>query len=281
MIGAFAKGAQALGDKRYEEAAQRAADFVLKKMTRSEEGHSTQLLHSCFGTEASGPANLDDYAYLIQGLLDLYETNFQVRNLQAAIDLNQELVKDFWDRNHGGFFYTPNVGQDGLLTREKNYEDSDLPSGNAVAALDLMRLASMTGSPALEQRAVQLEQAISGAVELSPAEYPAMLLAADFELGPAFEVVIAGNPRAPDTESMLHALGAAFVPDKVVLLRPTDERSPEILRLAEYTRYQAGIGGKATAYVCLKYNCKLPTTEAGKMLELLGVKTLEGGRDSQ
>jgi uncharacterized protein YyaL (SSP411 family) len=281
MIGAFAKGAQALGDKRYEEAAQRAADFVLKKMTRSEEGHSTQLLHSCFGTEASGPANLDDYAYLIQGLLDLYETNFQVRNLQAAIDLNQELVKDFWDQNHGGFFYTPNVGQDGLLTREKNYEDSDLPSGNAVAALDLMRLASMTGSPALEQRAVQLEQAISGAVELSPAEYPAMLLAADFELGPAFEVVIAGNPRAPDTESMLHALGAAFVPDKVVLLRPTDERSPEILRLAEYTRYQAGIGGKATAYVCLKYNCKLPTTEAGKMLELLGVKTLEGGRDSQ
>ncbi|HXW15895.1 MAG TPA: thioredoxin domain-containing protein, partial [Terriglobia bacterium] len=179
MIAAFAKGAQASVDKRYEEVAQGAADFVLKRMTKSEEGHPVQLLHSFFGTEASGPANLDDYAYMILGLLDLYETNFKVRNLQAAIDLNQELIQNFWDQNHDGFFYTPNVGQDGLLTREKNYEDSDLPSGNAVAALDLMRLGSMTGSPALEQRAVQLVQAISGAVESSPAEYPALLLAAD------------------------------------------------------------------------------------------------------
>lgn len=153
-------------------------------------------------------------------------------------------------------------------------------SSNAVAALNLFRMANITGSPGLEQTGLQLEHAFSGAVVRSPADYPAMLLAADFELGPSFEVVTVGKPPAPDTESMLRALGAAFVPNKVVLLRPVSESSPEILRIAEYTRYETSIDGGATAYVCLKYNCKLPATDAGKMLESLGVKTPQGGRNS-
>jgi uncharacterized protein YyaL (SSP411 family) len=280
MIAAYAKGAQALGDKRYAETAQQAADFILKNLAGSQGGHSSRLLHSYFDKEASVAANLDDYAYLVQALLDLYETGFQIRNLQAAIDLNHELFLNFWDATHAGFFYTPNGEQGSVLAREKSFEDSDLPSGNSVAALNLLRLANMTGNPELEQKALELERVISGAVERSPADYPAMLLAADFKLGPSFEVVIAGNPQAADTQSLLRALSSTFVPNKVVLLRPTSEPSPEILRIAEYTRYQTSVDGRATAYVCLRYNCKLPVTDAGKMLESLNVKTTNGGGNS-
>lgn len=281
MIAALAKGAQVFSDKRYEQTAQRAADFILTHLTGPQRASSHHLLHSYFAHEASVPANLDDYAYLIQGLLDLYETNFQIRNLQAALDLNQELVQNLWDPDQGGFFYSSNAGQDTVLTREKSCDDGDLPSGNAVAELNLLRLAAMTGDQGLEQRAIQLEKAFSGAVEKSPARFPALLLAADFRLGPIYEVVIAGNAHSPETEMMLDRLGAAFIPNKVVLLRPTDERAPEILRIAEFTRFQTAIDGRATAYVCLQYHCKLPTTDVGTMLEMLGVNSSEGGRSSR
>ena len=87
-----------------------------------------------------------------------------------------------------------------------------------------------------------------------------------------YEVVIAGTTGAEDTKAMLRALRAHFAPNKIVLFRPTEKESPDIIRLAEYTKYQSSIDGKATAYVCHNYQCKLPTTDTGKMLELLGVK---------
>ncbi len=93
--------------------------------------------------------------------------------------------------------------------------------------------------------------------------------ALDFGIGPSYEVVIAGNSQADDTKAMLQALRKQFIPNKVVILKPTEQNAPEITRLAEFTKYQTSRDGKATAYVCLNYNCKLPTTEINKMLELL------------
>jgi len=97
-------------------------------------------------------------------------------------------------------------------------------------------------------------------------------MAVDFAIGPSYEVVIVGNPQAEDTRAMLKTLRAQFIPNKVVLLRPGDQEMPEITRLAEFTKNQMSLNGKATAYVCLNYQCQLPTIDIPKMLELLGAK---------
>ena len=96
------------------------------------------------------------------------------------------------------------------------------------------------------------------------------VVAEGLKVGSRYEVVVAGDASAQDTKAMLGALMRRFIPSKVVLLRPTDEDSPEITRLAEFTKYLSSTDGKATAYVCRNYSCELPTTDTGKMLELLG-----------
>ncbi len=268
MIAALARAAQAFGDARYAQKAERAAGFILENL-RSGDG---RLLHSYAGGKAVVPANLDDYAFFIWGLTELYEADFQAHYLQAALDLSSQMVAHYWDAKNGGFFFTADDDRSRTV-REKSMNDSDLPSGNSIAALDLLRLADMTGEAKLQDKAIATEQAFAGLIRKSPADFPAALSAADYSLGPRYEVVIAGDSRARDTRAMLRAATAPYLPDKVVLLRPTQETAPGILRLAGYTKYQTALGGKPTAYVCRRYQCKLPTTDSEKMLQLLGASS--------
>ncbi len=265
MIAAFAKGAQAFGDAQYEHAAERAADFVLKNMQTSD----GRLLHVYESGTANVPGNLNDYSFLTLGLVELYEADFHLPYLQEAVSLDMQLIRHFSDPANGGFFFTADDDANHLM-REKSVDDIELPSGNSVAALNMLRLADITGNPALTAKALQAERAFSGEILKGPSEYPEALLVADYDLGPSYELVIAGDSGAPGTKAMLRAAEAAFLPDKVVLLRPTEEPSPGVVGLADYTRYESGINGKPTAYVCLKYDCKLPTNDTGRMLQLLG-----------
>jgi len=138
--------------------------------------------------------------------------------------------------------------------------------------LNLLRLGRITANTDLEEKALKIGRAFSEAVKQSPPAYTQLMLAVDFAIGPSYEVVIAGTTGAEDTKAMLRALRTHFAPNKIVLFRPTEKESPDIIGLAEYTKYQSSIDGKATAYVCLNYQCKLPTTDTGKMLELLDGK---------
>ena len=138
--------------------------------------------------------------------------------------------------------------------------------------LSLLRLGRMTANSNLEEQAAKIGRAFSENVKQAPLEYTQLMVALDFGIGPSYEVVIAGNSQAADTKAMLKALRTLFIPNKVVLLNPSEQESPEIGQLAEFTQSQSSIEGKATAYVCLNYNCKLPTTDTSKMLELLSNK---------
>jgi len=229
------------------------------------------VLHRFRDGEAALPAYVDDYAFLIWGMLELYETTFEVRYLQTALSLNDDLLKHFWDDQAGGFYFTADDAEK-LLVRQKDIYDGAIPSGNSVAALDLLRLARITANTNLEAKAVKIVRAFSKAVEQSPSAHTQLMVAVDFAIGPSYEVVIAGDSDVEDTRAMVKALRTHFVPNKIVLFRPNEEESPDITRLAEYAKYQSSIDGKATAYVCLNYSCKLPTTDPLKMLELLEVK---------
>ena len=211
---------------------------------------------------------MDDYAFLIWGLLELYEATFEVNFLKIALELNKDLLTQFWDESGGGFFFTADDETE-LLVRQKEFYDGAIPSANSVAALNLLRLGRMTANSDFEKKAWEIAGNISANVKRIPTAYSQMLMALDFGLGPSYEVVIAGNSRAKDSQAMLRALRKKFLPNKVLLFVPSESPSSEISQFAEFTQYQSSINGKATAYVCRNYACNKPTTDISEMLEMM------------
>ena len=256
-IAAFARAAQVFGEPRYAQAAERAAAFVLRELRRPD----GRLLHAWRdGAASAAPAHADDYAFFVWGLLELYEATFETRWLETALELNRLLLAHHWDAAAGGLFFTADDGEP-LLFRQKEAYDGAVPSANSVALLNLLRLSRITGDASLEERAAGLLRAFAGQVARLPIAHTQLLCGLDFALGPAHEVVIVGRPGAEDTARLLEAVRRPFLPNKVVLLRPADEPSPAITRLAPYTTAQTPLDGRAAAYVCQGGACRQPTTD--------------------
>ena len=264
MIAALAKAARILDDPEYAQSAELAVQFILKTMHR----YDGILMHRFREGEISVPAFLDDYAFLVWGLLELYETTFDVQYLKTARNLNQDMLDHFWDTKDGALFFAGDYSEK-LLVRQKEAYDGAIPSGNSIAMLNLIRLARLLGEGEYEQKASDIAKAFSKQIERSPTGFGMMLSALNFALGPSYEIIIAGNPEADDTQNMLKTLRERFIPNKIVLLRGSEEQSQQVTQLAPYTKYYDSLKGKATAHVCINQNCKLPTTEVSQMLKLL------------
>ena len=267
MIAAFAQSARAFDEPEYEAAAVRAGKFVLSAL-RTADG---RLLKRYRAGEAGLPGTLEDYAFLGWGLLELYETTFDVQWLKAAVEITDEMITHFPDEARGGFFSSADDGVQ-LFVRGKEFYDGAIPSGNSVAALNLLRLGRLTGETRYEEYAQGTLRAASVEVASVAGGHTQLFAAVDFATGPSFEVVIAGDPEADDTKAMLRALRRRFLPHKVVLLRPAAGEDSPITALADYAKLQPSLGGKATAYVCRDFTCAAPTTDVETMLRLLTPK---------
>jgi uncharacterized protein len=264
MIAAFAKAAQVFNEPNYEKMARRAAEFVLSNLRRPD----GTLFHRYREGHTGVPAYVDDYAFFIFGLIELYQTTFEVRYLQMAVELNQQLIDGYWDKKNGGFYFI-SERNDTLLVRPKEIYDGSIPSGNSIAMWNLLRLGRITGDRELEKKARQIAQTFYKTVEDAPSGYCQFAVALDFLLGPTYEVVIAGNSGSPDTKAMINALRSVFIPRTVVLMRPAEEDVPEIVKAAPFIKYQSARRGKATAYVCQNTVCLAPTTDINQMLRML------------
>ncbi len=263
MIAALAKGAKAFNNEAYGAAASRAADFILRRM-RDENG---ALLHRFRDGEAALQAHADDYAFLIWGLIDLYEATFDPQRLKQALDLNSTFMDKFWDEKAGGFYFTALKNTEVPIRRKEIY-DGATPSGNSVAMLNLLRLGRLTARSELEQKADLLSRAFAGNIEQYPAGYTQMLCALEFALGHSTEAVIVGTRGIQDTEAMIQKAYKAFLPNTVLLFKPSQKNIDDSLYPDFISSHQA-VNDKATAYVCLNYNCEMPTNEPDKMLEML------------
>ncbi|MGA1867901.1 MAG: thioredoxin domain-containing protein [bacterium] len=261
MIAALANGYQILSHNKYLSEAQKAAHFILTRM------HDTdgRLLHRFCDGQAAIMANLDDYAFFIWGLLDLYEACFDVHYLDAALTLNDQVIKYFWDEKNGGFFYTA-CDEENILIREKSIQDGALPSGNAVAMLNLLKLGHITGNSQFLTLGHKLSDAFSYLIHQTPGYFPQFLVALDFLIRDVSRVVISGDPKNNDTQEMLYSLRHHFIPHKIVLLSAPDK---SITRHASFTDNCDPLEGKATAYICRNQTCMLPTTDCATMLSLL------------
>jgi uncharacterized protein len=264
-ISAFARAHQVLNDSRYLDAANRAALFVAANLL---DPHSGRLFRRHRAGEAAIPAYLDDYAFLIQGLLDLYEAAFDVSCLTRAIALQKTQDALFWDEASGGYFSTTG-GDPSILLRVKEDYDGAEPSGNSIAALNLLRLSEMTDGAEMRQKAERLLRAFGGAMERVPEAMPQMLVALGFHLGGAKRIVVAGRAGASDTTAMLREVHAHFIPNKVLLLADRGDGRESPAGLTESVRDARMLDGKATAYVCEHFVCQRPTNDAAQLASMI------------
>jgi uncharacterized protein YyaL (SSP411 family) len=262
MIAGLAKAAQVFSDRTWTRAAEEAAVFLLGRL-RDAEGH---LLHRYRDGEAACQGGADDYAFLVWGLIELYETTFDARFLKEAVDLNRQMLEYFWDEEGSGLFFSPAHGEP-LPVRQKPLADGATPSANSAALLNLLRLGRMTGDRALKEKARQMMAAFSGEICRAPMGYTHFLLGVDFALGPSREVVLVGDAQQEGLQRMLCALRSRFLPNRVTLLHPEGDADPRLAQLAPSVASRRSIDGRPTAYVCTEDTCLASTTDPEVMLK--------------
>jgi hypothetical protein len=262
MISAFAKGGAILSEPRYTQAARRSADFILGRLYDSKTG---VLLRRYRQQDAAIPGFLDDYAFFAQGLLDLYEADFHLPYLQAGIRLTEKQLELFEDKSSGGFFSTA-VGDSSLVMRIKDEYDGAEPSGNSVAACNLLRLAQMTDRKDFREASDRLLRAFAPRIGAQPVTAPQMLAAYEFSLSKPKQIVLVGREGLP---ALLHELNSRFLPHKIVLLVDSEESRKALSGYLPVIETMTEKDGKATAYVCENYACQLPTADPKTFAELL------------
>jgi len=263
MIASLAYGASTLDEPRYLSAARRAADFVLTALRR--DGF---LLRRYRDGDARYPGTLEDYAFFSYGLLELYEASFEPRYLAEAKTLAAQMVELFWDEQGGGFFLRSRQ-EPALIVRAKEVRDSATPSGNSVAVLALLRLGRLTGEERLETYGRRALDTFAASAAQAPFGSPQLLMAWDFALGPTKEIVIAGDPAAPQTAALVRAARQRFLPRAVTLLHPPGASGSTIEAIAPFIKAQDPLKGQPTAYVCEQFVCRLPVTTVEEFQGLL------------
>jgi uncharacterized protein YyaL (SSP411 family) len=257
MIGAVAFGASVLDRPDWAAAATRAADFILTRM-RTPQGRLLRTWSR--GSEPRLNAYLEDYAYLIDGLVTLYQATFEPRWVRAATELAAVMIDQFADDAGGGFFFTA-ADHEALIARTKDGHDNATPSGNAMAATALLRLAALTGREELRDRAAGTLQAYPGLMAEHPTAMGQMLIALDFYLAPVEEVAIVGDHAGEPTRRVLRAARSGFRPHRVLALKPAagdTKMSDEAVPLLAGKEAL----GPVTVYVCRNYACQAPLVGA-------------------
>ena len=266
MLSGLAEAIKILDKPAYVETAKRTVDFIFGKMFR--DGF---LLHTYKDGQAKLLGYLDDYAFLIVGLLDLYEATFDQSFLERAIQLTEIMLREFSDERDGGFFYT-GKSHEQLISRAKPVFDASIPSGNAMATQALLRLYHITGNDDYRGRAEQVLRSYYEAMASQPFGFAHMLCALDLYMNPPKEIVVVGEANDPQTKELVRQVQAFYLPNKTLLL--TSPKMPlEII--SPLLQGKSQVDGKPTVYVCHNFTCSAPVTSWVELKALLESQSTE------
>lgn len=263
-IAVLARGGRVLTEEPYIEAAAKTADFILKKLRRSD----GRLLARYREGEANYLSYLDDYSFLIWGLLELWEATFEVSYLKEAIALMKQQITLFWDSEEGGFFFTGKDAEE-LIFRSKEAYDGALPSGNSVAAYNLLRLARLTGEEEFNQKANELFKAFADRASKYPSAYTFLLLAKHLDVTPPLEVVVTGARNNPNTRRLWEVVQKQFLPEAVLMYNPGGEQGEDLQKLLPALADKKPQNGEPLAYVCKELACREPVNNPNDLYRLL------------
>src|SRR5437016_6369648 len=267
MISAYARAAQVTDEPRYLEIATRAARFVRSNLYEEK----SKLLYRNYRDGRSDVEGFaDDYAFVIQGLLDLYEALFDIEWLKFAAELQETQDRLFFDEEKGGYFSTSGKDES-VFRRMKDDTECAEPAVSSGAALNLLRLSQLREDPAAAgaKRARKTIDAFVTTLSHFPSAMPQMLVALDYSLSKPRQIVIAGKKDAPDTKALLKEVHRHFLPKTIVLLAEGAESQKYIVEKHEAIRAIFIVDGTAATYVCENFTCKAPVTEPQALAELL------------
>ncbi len=264
-ISSLALGYMVLNKPQYLQAAERATQFIFQHLM--DEGG--RLYHRYRDGQGGILGTLDDFAFFIHGLLDLYFASFQVEYLRKAILLSKEMIRLFWDDKEGGFFLTPCDGEE-LIVKQKEIYDGAIPSGNSFAALVLVRLYHLTQDQQWLDKLQRLFETFVEDISIRPSAYTQLLIAYDFLIGPVKEFVVVAERESNSVKEIFTRIHQHFIPHKVIVFCPLkNEQSKELEAMIPLTREKRGIQGQTTIYVCENHVCHEPLTDLKKLAEIL------------
>ncbi len=265
MVSAYARAAQVLHDPHYLEIATRAGKFIRANLY----DEKSKLLYRNYRQGRSEIAGFaDDYAFVIQGLLDLYEASFDIEWLKFAVDLQETQDRLFYDRKNGGYFSTSGKDQSVFL-RMKDDNDGAEPAASSVAALNLLRLSQIRNDQGMADHARKTIDAFAATLSHFPSGMPQMLVALDYSLSKPRQIVIAGKKDAAETKALLKEVQRHFLPETIVILADAGEGQKYLGETNEAIRAMSPVDGKPAAYVCQNFTCKAPVTDPKQLAALL------------
>lgn len=265
-ISAFARAYQVLGDERYLSAAEKAAAFMRLNLYESE---TKRLYRRWRDGEKKVRGIADDYAFLTQGLIDLYEASFDPKWLDWAFELTEEQLSLFFDAEHGGFFMTSPGHDENIIIRVKEDTDNVEPAAGSVAAMNLLRLAGYSDRKDLRRAAEKTMRLFGKQMKEHPAAVPQMLAALDLVLSKPYQIIIVGRPDDPGTKAMLRKVHSRFIPNKILIVLDRGSGRKGLVGRLPFLKNLSQIDARPTAYVCVNYTCKLPTNDVGLLGRLL------------
>ena len=267
MISAFAKAGNIFNNKSYIEIARKSVEFI-NNYLRGKDG---SLLHRYRNSEASIPAYIDDYAFFIEALINLYEATFETKYLFEAKALLDYTITNFWDEKNFGFYFSKKTDEENF-PQSKEYYDGAIPSGNSVMMSNLIRIARLTSNERYENLAYKLSEAFASLANSNPSAYSEFLTGLDFLLNKSNEIIIVSKNMDNSLDPYFQVLREVYLPNKVVLL-VTERNNKELYKFAPFLKNYSAINSKPTVYVCENYTCSLPVNNVEQMKKLLNENT--------
>ena len=264
MLGAMARAAAVLGEERYRAAAEKNLEFLKGKLWCAE---SKTLYHRWRDGERDNVQLLEGYAFLLSGVIELYEATVEAEHLDFAIALAEAMLARFYDTENGGFWQSAADAKDLILRVKEDYDGAE-PSGNSVAIFALLNLGKITARRPFTQAAEQSLRLFARRLQQVPQAVPYMLQALDFSLDEPCRAVVAGDPDCPETRALLRAVHAVYQPNKVVL-----GNAGSVEPFAQTLPIREG----PVVYLCSGTACQPPTRDPARIKELLAVTVRAGG----
>ena len=262
MIAALALGGQVLKEPSYINAAKHSAEFIENSL-RDKKGRL--MKRHRLGQSGLAP-HLDDYSFMVWGLLNLYEATFEPNYLSSAIELTDIMIEDFSDENGG--FYIGSKDAEKLMVRAKDSYDGAIPSGNSVAAMNLFRLSKITGNIHWVEMAEKTLKSFTEKAEKSPSGFSHMMTAFMFNDKNPKEIVVVGDGNLDGTQEILNTINSLYLPNRIILFKDIS-KSKSLETIAPWTKDHVSLNGKPTIYICENFACKQPTTNLNTALKIL------------
>jgi hypothetical protein len=262
MIAGVLDAYQAFGNPAYLQMGKKALDFLLERAY-----YNGRLFRTVTDGKPRLNAYLDDYAFLVAALLDAFEATSDSHYLEKGRELTGVMHEQFWDAQAGGCFFT-GADHEALIQRMKSGEDSAIPSGNAIAAMNFLRLFSYTGEQTYLDRAERTFRVFREQMDQNAFGTASLLSALDFYLSKPKEIVLVGSRSDPAMRDLLNKIHGRYIPNKTLAVVSGTE-GPDAIGVPAAAQGKTALAGKSTAYVCHNFTCSQPVTDWDALEKLL------------